>query len=61
MSELHSLTEVLRVLKPRFPNLNISKVRFLEEHGKIPSRRDVDGNRCYSAEEIAAAMPYQEW
>lgn len=61
MTELYPIHEVLALLRPGHPNLNVSKIRFLEGEGAIhPVRRD-DGRLYYSPAEISAALPSPNW
>ena len=53
--------DVIELLRPRHPHLNVSKIRFLESEGKIRPIRDKDGYLRYDPQEVAAAMPYPEW
>ena len=61
MTELRRIHDVLAVLKPGHPNLNVSKIRYLEASGAISCTRQSDGTRWYSAAEIAAAIPTNDW
>lgn len=49
---LRSIGDVLRELKPEFPDLTISKVRFLESKGLVVPARTPTGFRRYSAVDI---------
>ncbi|MFH5822995.1 MerR family transcriptional regulator [Georgenia sp. AZ-5] len=57
-----SIGAVLAVLKPEFPAVTISKLRFLEEQGLVTPRRTGSGYRMYSradAERIRFALTAQ--
>ncbi|MPV36746.1 MerR family DNA-binding transcriptional regulator [Georgenia subflava] len=57
-----SIGGVLAVLKPEFPAVSISKLRFLEEQGLVTPRRTGSGYRMYSradAERIRFALTAQ--
>ena len=57
-----SIGAVLALLKPEFPAVTISKLRFLEEQGLVKPRRTGSGYRMYSradAERIRFALTAQ--
>jgi DNA-binding transcriptional MerR regulator len=47
-SALMSIGEVLAALRPEFPDITISKIRFLEEQGLIEPQRTASGYRKFS-------------
>jgi DNA-binding transcriptional MerR regulator len=47
-----SIGEVLSTLRPDFPGLNISKIRFLEAEGLIEPERTPSGYRKFSHEDV---------
>jgi DNA-binding transcriptional MerR regulator len=47
-----SIGEVLAALRPDFPDLAISKIRFLEEQGLVEPERSPAGYRKYSHEDV---------
>jgi len=49
---LRSIGQVLAVLKPDFPDVSISKIRFLETEGLISPERAPSGYRRYSDSDI---------
>jgi len=51
-SQLRSIGEVLPVLKTEFPDLSISKIRYLEGEGLIAPVRASSGYRRYSSTDI---------
>ena len=53
MPELIGIGEVLSVLKPEFPDVSISKIRFLESEGLVMPARTASGYRKFSATDIA--------
>ena len=48
-----SIGDVLKQLKPDFPDVTVSKIRFLESEGLISPRRSQSGYRRFSPEDIA--------
>lgn len=48
----HTIGRVIELLKPEFPDLSPSKVRFLEEQGLIAPFRTASGYRKYSDQHI---------
>lgn len=53
MSEGLSIGEVITLLKDEFPDLTVSKVRFLEGRGLISPKRSASGYRSFSDEDVA--------
>ena len=53
MNEGLSIGEVITLLKDEFPDLTVSKVRFLEGRGLINPRRSTSGYRSFSDEDVA--------
>ncbi|MET7456444.1 MerR family transcriptional regulator [Streptomyces sp. NPDC005574] len=51
-SGLMSIGTVLNVLRDEFPEVTISKIRFLESEGLIEPRRTPSGYRKFSAEDV---------
>lgn len=49
---LRSIGQVLSVLKPEFPDVSISKIRFLESEGLISPERAPSGYRRYAESDI---------
>lgn len=49
---LRSIGQVLAVLKPEFPDVSISKIRFLESEGLISPERAPSGYRRYAESDI---------
>ncbi len=49
---LRSIGQVLAVLKPDFPDISISKIRFLESEGLISPERAPSGYRKYAVADI---------
>jgi len=47
-----SIGEVLRVLKQEFPDVTISKIRFLETEGLVTPERTASGYRRFSGEHV---------
>jgi hypothetical protein len=47
MTEFRRIHDVLAVLKPRHPNLNVSKIRYLEASGAVSCTCHFDGTRWY--------------
>ncbi|MDJ0962037.1 MAG: MerR family transcriptional regulator [Acidimicrobiia bacterium] len=50
--ELHSIGEVINLLKGEFPDLTVSKVRFLEGRGLITPERSSAGYRMFSDDDV---------
>ena len=50
--KLHSIGEVINLLKGEFPDLSVSKVRFLEGRGLITPERSQSGYRMFSDEDV---------
>lgn len=48
-----SIGEVLGQLRPEFPDITISKIRFLEDEGLIKPERTSSGYRKFSREDVA--------
>jgi DNA-binding transcriptional MerR regulator len=48
-----SIGEVLATLRPDFPDVTISKIRFLESEGLIEPERTASGYRKFSRDDIA--------
>lgn len=53
MSEGLSIGEVISLLRDEFPDLTVSKVRFLEGRGLINPKRSTSGYRSFSDEDVA--------
>ncbi|MCL2783510.1 MAG: MerR family transcriptional regulator [Propionibacteriaceae bacterium] len=51
-SQLRSIGDVLPILKTEFPDLSISKIRFLEGEGLVAPERAPSGYRRYSDEDV---------
>ena len=52
LSEAVSIGEVIRQLRPDFPDVTISKIRFLEAEGLITPERSASGYRRFSADDL---------
>lgn len=48
-----TIGDVLKQLKPDFPDVTVSKIRFLETEGLISPRRSASGYRRFSPEDIS--------
>jgi DNA-binding transcriptional MerR regulator len=48
-----SIGEVMAVLKPEFPDITVSKIRFLEGAGLVHPRRSASGYRKFSEDDVA--------
>ncbi|HEX6676106.1 MAG TPA: MerR family transcriptional regulator [Actinomycetes bacterium] len=48
-----SIGEVMALLKPEFPDITVSKIRFLEGAGLVHPRRSASGYRKFSEDDIA--------
>jgi DNA-binding transcriptional MerR regulator len=51
--ERHSIGEVIALLKTEFPEVTVSKVRFLEGQGLIDPERSPSGYRIFSKEDLS--------
>ena len=49
---LHSIGEVINLLRGEFPDLSVSKVRFLEGRGLVTPERSAAGYRMFSDEDV---------
>jgi DNA-binding transcriptional MerR regulator len=49
----HTIGEVLAQLRPSFPELTISKIRFYEAQGLLTPQRTASGYRKFSADDVA--------
>jgi DNA-binding transcriptional MerR regulator len=47
-----SIGEVINLLKPDFPDLSVSKLRFLESQGLVEPARSASGYRIFSEEDV---------
>jgi DNA-binding transcriptional MerR regulator len=47
-----SIGEVITTLKPEFPDLTVSKIRFLESQGLIEPHRSASGYRMFSGDDL---------
>jgi MerR family regulatory protein len=52
-TETMSIGEVLGILKPEFPDITVSKIRFLEGAGLVHPERSASGYRKFSEDDIA--------
>ena len=50
--QLLTIGHVVRSLQPEFPDLSISKVRYLEDRGLLTPRRTAGGYRKYAASDV---------
>lgn len=48
----HSIGEVINLLKPDFPDVTVSKLRFLEGQGLVSPQRSSSGYRVFTDEDI---------
>jgi len=48
-----SIGEVMALLKPEFPDITVSKIRFLEGAGLVHPRRSASGYRKFSEDDVA--------
>jgi DNA-binding transcriptional MerR regulator len=48
-----SIGEVLAILKPEFPDITVSKIRFLEGAGLVQPDRSASGYRMFSDDDVA--------
>jgi DNA-binding transcriptional MerR regulator len=48
-----SIGEVLGILKPEFPDITVSKIRFLEGAGLVQPERSASGYRKFSEDDVA--------
>jgi len=51
-SRTHSIGEVINLLRPEFPDVTVSKVRFLEGKGLVNPQRSASGYRMFTEEDI---------
>jgi len=50
--QLHTIGSVCRRLKPEFPDISISKIRYLEDQGLLALKRTQGGYRLFSEEDV---------
>lgn len=48
----HTIGEVINLLKPEFPDISVSKLRFLESQGLIDPERSSSGYRIFTEEDV---------
>ncbi|HEV2921997.1 MAG TPA: MerR family transcriptional regulator, partial [Actinomycetota bacterium] len=48
-----SIGEVLGILKPEFPDITVSKIRFLEGAGLVQPDRSASGYRKFSEDDVS--------
>ena len=48
----HSIGEVINLLRPEFPDLTVSKLRFLEGQGLVEPQRSASGYRMFTEEDV---------
>ena len=48
----HTIGEVINLLRPEFPDISVSKVRFLESRGLVRPSRSSSGYRIFSDEDL---------
>jgi DNA-binding transcriptional MerR regulator len=53
VTETMSIGEVLGILKPEFPDITVSKIRFLEGAGLVQPQRSASGYRKFSEDDVA--------
>jgi DNA-binding transcriptional MerR regulator len=51
-ARLHTIGEVCRQLREEFPDISISKIRYLEDQGLLSPRRTRGGYRLFSDEDV---------
>lgn len=51
-AELQSIGEVITTLRDEFPELSVSKIRFLEGQGLIEPQRSASGYRLFSSDDV---------
>ncbi len=52
-TDSHSIGEVIALLRHEFPEVAVSKLRFLEGQGLIAPRRSPAGYRIFSREDVS--------
>jgi DNA-binding transcriptional MerR regulator len=52
-TDVRSIGEVLATLKQEFPDVTISKIRFLESQGLIEPKRTASGYRQFTEDDVA--------
>ena len=60
-SSLLSIGKVVERLKPRFPSISPSSLRFLEREGLVEPRRTPGGHRLYSPTDLDRILQIKEW
>ena len=50
--KLHTIGSVCRRLKPEFPDISISKIRYLEDQGLLALKRTQGGYRLFSQDDV---------
>ncbi len=48
----HTIGEVINLLKPEYPDISVSKVRFLEGQGLVTPQRSSSGYRIFTEEDV---------
>ncbi|RLE12946.1 MAG: MerR family transcriptional regulator, partial [Actinobacteria bacterium] len=48
----HTIGEVINLLRPEFPDVSVSKVRFLESRGLIQPGRSSSGYRIFDDDDV---------
>ncbi|MGI9642947.1 MAG: transcriptional regulator FtsR [Acidimicrobiia bacterium] len=48
----HTIGEVINVLRPEFPDITVSKIRFLESKGLVRPDRSASGYRMFSDDDV---------
>ncbi|MFO7700076.1 MAG: MerR family transcriptional regulator, partial [Acidimicrobiia bacterium] len=48
----HTIGEVINLLRPEFPDVTVSKIRFLETQGLVRPDRSASGYRMFSEDDI---------
>src|SRR6266540_5395993 len=51
-NRLHTIGSVCRRLQPDFPDISISKIRYLEDQGLLTPKRTRGGYRLFSEEDV---------
>ena len=61
MPDRYPIREALELLRPMHPDVNVSKIRWLEGEDRIRAIRGVDGRLQYDPQEIAAVLSTLGW
>lgn len=58
---LSTIGQVVKTLAPRFPDVTVSSIRFLEREGLIAPVRRSSGHRAFRAEDIERVRTIKRW